>query len=191
MHCSDFGTYEIARVYPFGYIPSSCKKVDLIWNRFGHTNVSGTIVIYLLISWWSILFRLLSNSLAYSFFDYYWIPRFKINCNFMKCAWRKLLTPLWITLRFQADDFPFRLCFFTMNVWVKEVPYVFSSLFGRTQIERLFKSPTNKDAFHLHDLKFNMDFNFVGCIQDHLVSFWRSGTQALKINLSFYIPLNK
>ena len=49
-----------------------------------------------------------------------------------------------------------------MNVWVKEVPYVFSSLLGRTQIERLFKSPTNKDAFHLHDLKFNLAFNLVG-----------------------------
>ena len=105
------------------------------------------------------------------------------------------LTPLWITLRFHADDFPFRLCFFTMNVWVKEVPYVFSSLLGRTQIERLFKSPTNKDAFHLRDLKVNMDFNLVGWYRLNSRPFWfLSGVPAhwyTKWILSSYIiPLN-
>jgi hypothetical protein len=29
---------EMSVVYTLVYIPSSCKKVDLIWNKCGHAN---------------------------------------------------------------------------------------------------------------------------------------------------------
>ena len=38
-----FSKNEIARVYPW-YITPACKKVDLIWTKFGHANYYGYLI---------------------------------------------------------------------------------------------------------------------------------------------------